>query len=340
MSRREVEERIEKADPEELARLAADDDPIVAKAARRRIHRLRSRGVPVPDAPVATPEREAEPDEPAPAGDSEAGEVPSIATSIDGTGARRVFLIRIPSMYEFDVSDTLGLTRSRPLQMPAENVPAFRERALGYPEVLAAEIPTAYARWLIEEAFALTRKTLHRLPSELAQVYPKLGPVTRRYERHPALDEIAPAKIEVEQALDLLERPCLAKWGPPPELGRKLASRYGSRTQKTVGGGLEVWFPPLVPTDDLRRQMDELADEYFTPDRRELYRRRLLELAYILLRADRGKEAAQVRALADLFPENGVLRRRMFRRWVRHGETDGGGFRGWLLRLLLRWGRS
>ena len=83
-------------------------------------------------------------------------ELLSLATSADGSGDRLVWLVRSgddgPNIFQADLHETSGLVEFDSMRLSLRRLRSMRRDLLALHEIPCAEIPTDYARWLIEEA--------------------------------------------------------------------------------------------------------------------------------------------------------------------------------------------
>jgi hypothetical protein len=193
----------------------------LAKAARRALHVLRTRGVSTPAPAPRTFQMRG------PYAEEEA--VPSLATTYDQLGERRVLFAQLGpdrstiEVHSATLSETHGLIG---YELTEATRKQWRGLVADAPETqLVWELPSAYARWLIEEAYLQTVAMGRAVPERFAEARLLLPP-TERPAEHPALaaappyDEL-PADARA-RSLALFELPPLGAWLPPEELSRKL----------------------------------------------------------------------------------------------------------------------
>ncbi|HJZ85852.1 MAG TPA: hypothetical protein VKN99_11810 [Polyangia bacterium] len=320
MTEDKIAELVARGDAEALARLAESADKAIAKAARRGLHHLRTRGVKVAAAPVAR-ERTRTP-EARPA----AAEVPCLASSIDGSGERAIWLARAEpgaggvSIYEAYVHEQNGLTGFRVSEATRKSFRQLVRELLGESKQFSvAEVPWRWARAEIEEAYRRNLSVGRAAPVDFLRVRPQLGKAEPLAE-HPAL-ELWPQAPEVprEAGLRLHELPECRPWVPDPIEIERVALKLG-----------EVDQSQLLVNDQQKAAaradvMARAVREYFADaGRRERMRRRLLDTAHLLALAGpaRAEDARAARAVADHFapgasPEDSPFAQRLFEKCFR-----------------------
>ncbi len=257
----------------------------VAKAARRAQYRLRSAGVatrsPVSRAPAAAPAEEATP------------QLPSLVSPPDGSGEMLLLVAQSIkgglSLYEVVLSDEVGLLAYRELEASRSAWRRTLREATGQP---LREISLEEARRLLSEALRCNLATHSPMPKgadgmlRRLQVVPATTPL-------PPLPSVEPgdATLALEGAR-LHEEPELRGWLPPEGELKLLAARVQ-----------EVQSSPLALSEAQRTvQLDErvraMAEAFFTPERSQLYARRLWLLADVFERTGRRHPAEVARAEA------------------------------------------
>ncbi|MEK6608567.1 MAG: hypothetical protein AABZ30_12980 [Myxococcota bacterium] len=282
-----IDELLMRGDADALARLAVDPSKDVAKQARRALHKLRSRGVAVPEPPAPPPRF-------APTPTRVETDAVALASAADGGGQRAVWLVRDQTIYEARISETAGLVELLFGEAGRRQVRTIRDKLLALADLLVADVPPDYARWLMEEAYERTLAARRAVPPGFARARPALGPAERRFQRHPALDAVELA-AELDDPAPFLDGPVVRTWAPEREALDRCALHLAEVDQSRI----------VVD----QRQRDEQraatlareADAYFTPERRALWGLRLLDVAYLLHARRRDAEARRARTIADLF---------------------------------------
>lgn len=277
---------VERSDAARLTRLAATGTKPMAKAAKRGLHLLRSRGVAVPPLPPPAAAKRTIAEE-------EAVPLASLATMIDSHGERAVWLA-VPGarggvdVFQAELSETRGLFGFSGAHLSRKEWRSRIELAVGDGEFPSARIPGAYARYLIEIGYERALAAGRSLPDEFARARLELGPAVRP-ERHPALELAPPLQRSVagERLASLHDRPEVLSWLPDkahlPALDIEVTQVLSSR---------------LVLDDRQRREqlvnaINRVAEQALDPAFRARLGARLLETAYlVVLRGDR--ETAQL----------------------------------------------
>lgn len=285
-----------------VASLAARPEKELAKEAKRQLHRLRLRGVAIPEAPPPAPALPPPPEPP-----------PTAYGSIfDGQGERAVWLPRnVPGrgleVAQAVCSDVRGLVELHLGLVGRKEWRAFVKGLLDRGAAMGvAELDWAEAHARIAAARALNETSGQRVPDGADQWLGQLGPSP------PLLDPVAalPAlDAEAERAAlaasaELHELPLLRGWLGEEAFLREVAGRLD-----------EVEKSPLAldaaqKAERLRTLVREAVDRYFTPERRDRLAGRLIEVAAWFARTglpDRSAQAAAAaRALAAGLPAGQV----------------------------------
>ena len=273
-----------------VAALAASDEKELAKEAKRQLHRLKLRGVAIPEppppAPAITP-----PPEPPPA---------AYGSTFDGRGERAVWLPRNVPGRGLEVgqavcSDARGLIELHLGLVGRKEWRAFvkglleRGAAMGVAELDWGE---AHAR--IAAARALNERTGQRVPDGADQWLGLLGAPPALADPAaalPALDADA-ERAALAASAALHDRPLLRSWlGDEPFL-REVAATLD-----------EVEKSPLAldaaqKSARLAEVVREAVERYFTPERRTLLASRLIEVAAWFTRSGQAESSAQAAAAA------------------------------------------
>jgi hypothetical protein len=258
----------------------------VAKAAKKALYRLRSRGVAVAEAPrpPAGPPRAAEP----------AGVLPALLTGLTGEGQRALMLGRylrgggIESAQAI-LSDELGV-----LELTLADITrgSFRRRIKETrDEGLAVEISQEEGAALLAEAAALNLRSRTPFPDELELALRHHGvqpPSTEPTVPAPEPDDVR----GVLEGHTLHETPELSQWLPPEEELRKVVRKVD-----------EIAASPLALSGAQREEQTlqavrAQARAFFTPAMRRLYGLRLWRMADFFERSGRAPVARVARAEA------------------------------------------
>jgi hypothetical protein len=258
----------------------------VAKAAKKALYRLRSRGIAVAEAPrpPAAPPRAAEPAE----------ALPALITSVTGEGQRALLLGRylrgggIESTQAV-LSDELGV-----LELTLVDITrgSYRRRVKETrDEGLAVEISQEEGAALLAEAAALNLRSRTPFPADLELAL-------RHHGVQPATAEPtvpAPEPEDVRGVLEghtLHETPEISQWLPPEEELRQVVRKVD-----------ELAASPLALSSTQREEQTlqavrALARAFFTPEMRRLYGLRLWRMADFFERGGRLPMAQVARAEA------------------------------------------
>ena len=310
----DIEELVARGDAEALAKLAEGSDKAVAKAARRGLHKLRSRGVkiaapqPVREQPSAKVETTAE--------------LPSLISSIDAAGERAVWLAKNDRdgvvVFEAYVHEQNGITQFRVTELARKQWRKLvRELSEPKPHFSVAEVPADYARAEIEAGYQRNQAAKRAAPVEYTRARPQLGKATPPAQ-HPALELWPQAQPVDRDALSRLhETPEIRAWMPEPaEIERTAIKLQEVETSQLL-------VSPQQKTAAAHDALSRAVREYFADaPRRERMRRRLLDSAYLMHQLGREEDARIARAAADGFtpeatPEESPFAQKLFEKCFR-----------------------
>jgi hypothetical protein len=273
-----------------VAALATREEKEVAKEAKRHLHRLKLRGVAVPEAAPAPPAL-TPPPEPPPA---------AYGSTCDGHGERAVWLPRnVPGrgleVAQAVCSDRRGLVELHLGLVGRKEWRAFvkglldRGGAMGVAELTWGE---GHAR--IAAARALNERSGQRVPEGCDHWLGQLGrapaPIDPAAALPPLDDEAERAALAASATLHDL--PLLRGWQGEESFLREVAATLD---------GLEKALPPLEPAQKTERGqvvVREAVERYVTPERRVLLAARLLEVAAWFAGAGQADQAARAGAAA------------------------------------------
>jgi hypothetical protein len=274
------------------------------RAIRKSLYRLRQRGISVEE----TEKRERE----VPGIRRRATSPEGFVSAIDYVGNRLVILAvpRIPRglyILQAVVSDVEGLVDFQRDEMTRKAFGAFlgdlRQRA-GLPVV---EIPAAYGRFLLEEAFVLAEKR-GKTPQDYAVAKRAIseiggevdGPLIYQFLGQ---DEIKGNDRLLADSKDLLTAEGFVNWFLEPKEVEPYVRAVKEAEESKIAvnpAQKEAWLQGIY-----QRALGEL----FPAERRLRYKRRLEETAYVLVKLDRSDKAKRCLAAAlDLEKEIGPLR--------------------------------
>lgn len=268
--------------PEALSRSGSKP---LAKAAKKALYRLRSKGVAVPEAlpPAPEPPRAAEPES-----------WPSLVTSITTEGKRGLILGRPLRGGGIEAAQVVFSEDLGVLELTLNEVTrgSYRRRIKEATEPrYAVEIPREEAAALLAEAAALNLRTRTPFPKELE-------PTLRHHGVRPATAEPTVPLPEPEDVKGVLEGHTLHEtmeieaWLPPEPEVRKVLQKVE-----------ELAASPLALSDAQREEqalqaVRAMARAFFTPEQRRRYGLRLWRMAAFFERTDRAPAARVARAEA------------------------------------------
>jgi hypothetical protein len=297
----EVERLAEAGEADALEALAEGaGDKAVRKAAGRALHRLATRGVKASHAPRLARQTAAE-GAPAP--------LPGYVSAVDAIGDRLVWLPRAEPGSATDVTLFVAVLRDAEEILRCESGGDLSRSglkreiaAMAKREIPLAEVPAAWARWLIEEAAAGHRRRGGTPPHPYGSARPGLGDPPPAPERHPAYEAAegleAPPEPErralARQADRLWEDALFAGWTPPQELLYQVAAAI-----------VEVDGSQLLVDEGQRQRarldvLERWGEKHFgAPGRRAIWARRLRDNAHLAALAGRRETARVALAAAD-----------------------------------------
>ena len=219
-----IELLLARGDSARLDRLGASPDKSLAKAARKALHVLRTRGV----APAVAPARVFRV-----AGPFAEPPLPSYASIVDGRGERIVWCVQqgdgALSIYQLELSETAGIIALTALDLGRK---AWRDQVAHMKRsdrALVGEIPEWHARCLIEQAYRTTRAAGRAVPEGFAGHHLSLqASLDELAAPHPLLaiagDCSRVGESEISALLDLPELGLLA---PPSDAVTALDAKVG-----------------------------------------------------------------------------------------------------------------
>ncbi|PTL77490.1 hypothetical protein [Vitiosangium sp. GDMCC 1.1324] len=271
--------------------LAGSRNKALAKAAKKALYRLRSRGVEVaePARPSAS-----EPSRPIPTGPEP---LPALLTSIDGTGERVVEIARPlrgggVEAAQFLYSDELGVTRIQVTELSrGEYRRVVKEATRPGPDA-AVEIPHVEALERLAAAVGLNLRTRTAFPQGLDTVLRHLGVQPRDVPV-----ELPPPEPEDErlahEAHKLHEEPELRGWLPPMAELERLAFKIDELESSPLA------LTPAQRNEELIQATHVQAHAFFaSQETRRLYAHRLWEMALHLERLGKEQPSRVARAEA------------------------------------------
>jgi hypothetical protein len=278
----------------------------VLKAIQKSLYRLKQKGISVED--TGEKERRTPAIRPLPTGHPE-----GFVSGIDYRGNRFVILVipRIPRglhAIQALVSDTEGFMDFHRDEVTRKAFQTFLGNLRERVTLPIVEIPPAYGRFLLEEAYALTEKREKTPPQDYLLAKKAISDIGNGIQ-HPLIyrlldqDEIKGNDRFLADSKDLLAKEDGINWMLEPEQVEPYAKAVKEAEQSQIALNptqKEEWLQGIY-----RRALGEL----FPAERRFLYKRRLEEMAYVLLKLDRNDEAKRCLAAAlDLEKEISSIR--------------------------------
>ena len=276
--------------------MAESEEKQVLKAIKRTLYKLRQKGVrwerkPIDEMPVFTPPKPAEPE--------------GYLSPIDFTGSRILVLARpVPQkglLVVFSIiSDLEGIQQLNASQFSKKEFKEFLASSLSSAEFPVIEAPGAYCLHLLKEAGALTQSLSKALPQGYHEVESEFNDVTWD-EPVPLIyqfikeDEIKELPHLVKDSVNLHAVMPFSTW----HLNEQEVEKYASQITETQQS--KIVLRPEQKEARFNAIYREALEELFPEDRRLLWKRRLEEMAYVLIKTGKGDEArAALSAAVDL----------------------------------------
>ena len=280
---------------EVLLKLAQGPNKPLAKESKRELQRLKQKGVQVQELlmqgeAVLRPLPESE--------------APSCyASSIDAYGERAVWWAG-PARQGVEVvqvvlSDLKGILAIDALALSRRSYREFVKRLPRTNVVTTAEIPKDHARQLIAEAESQGTRNGFAPPESYGQALRLLGPAPETPPRPPGdAVELGPDGELPHQLAGaaLFDDPLFMSWIPEEEALRAFAARV----DEIAVSQLYLDAPQRQQAFD--RAAEDAASAWFTPARRALYAKRLLEMAHVLAQIGRLDAARTALAVSRALP--------------------------------------
>lgn len=264
------------------------------KAIRRSLYRLRGKGIAYEEegAPKGEPILRPPKAEPATA----------FGSGLDALGERLLLLVlphpgRGMTVIQTGVSDTEGLVNFVADEMSRKGWKAFLQGLREEVPFPLVEMEPSYVAFLISRAYQLVLQKQSTPPQEYLHVKTEIDGVKKDYKEPPVYallraDEILNDGRWLTRSGDLLKSDSFATW----EIGKALVQPYIDLIQQAEESKL-VLNPAQKEARFQEIYLKALSD-LFGEERRELYRRRLEDMAEFLFRLGRQEEAQMSLAAA------------------------------------------
>jgi hypothetical protein len=279
---------------EVLLQLALGGNKALAKEAKRELQRLKQKGVRLPDLrmqgeAVLKPLPEAE--------------APSCyASSIDAYGERAVWWARAArqgvEVVQVVISDLKGILAADALALSRRSYREFVKRLPRTNVVTTAEISRDHARQLIADAESEGTRNGFAPPESYAGALRLLGQPPAEPPPPPgaALDLGADELAHQLAGAALFEDPLFMSWIPEEDALRSFALKVDEIAVS------QLYVDALQRQQAFDRASEAAALAYFTPPRRVLYSKRLLEMAHVLAQTGRIDAARTALAVSRALP--------------------------------------
>jgi len=281
---------------EVLVELATSPQRALAKEAKRELQKLKQRGVQVQEIrpqgePVLRPLPE--------------GEAPACyVSSVDAYGERAVWWTRPArqgvELVQIVLSDVKGILAADAMALSRRSWREFVKRLPRQGVVTSAEIPKDHARQLIADAEATGARNGFSPPRTYAEALQILGPAPATPLPAPGLSIEVPDELAHQLAgAALFEDPLFMAWIPEEDDLRRFALRVDEIATS------QLYIDARQRQQAFEHAADEGARSYFTPRRRALYAKRLVEMAHILAAEKRLDTARAALAVSRALEKEG-----------------------------------
>ncbi len=258
----------------------------LAKAAKKALYQLRSKGVAVPEKKPEAPSR------PEPQRD----EVPlSLVSAITGNGERALIVGRpirgrIETL-QLVIADEHGIVHLGMQEISRGQYRKLLKDAHRPDAPSAVEIPFSQARELVAEATGTNLRSKTPFPDGLELALHHLNVTSWEQPRQLPEPEADDQGLAARGA-SLHDEPEIAQWLPPIDALRQLALK----AQEIATSALYV--DENQRAQQLRHTVQTMAEGFFTEGMRQLYGRRLWHMADLFERSNRPEQARIARAEA------------------------------------------
>ncbi|WNG35455.1 hypothetical protein F0U61_18605 [Archangium violaceum] len=269
--------------------LAGSKNKALAKAAKKALYRLRSRGV-----AISEPVRPSEPSRPLLSGPEP---LPALLTSIDGTGERVIEIARPlrgggVEAIQFLYSDEHGVTRLQVTELNRGEYRRVVKQATHPGPDAAVEIPHAEALERLAAAVGLNLRTHTAFPQGLEAALRHLGVQPRNVPLGIPAPEPEDERL-ANEAHKLHEEPEMRGWLPPLAELERLAFKVNELESSPLA------LTPAQRNEEIIQATHTQAHAFFAaPEVRQLYASRLWEMALHFERLGKEHPAQVARAEA------------------------------------------
>lgn len=260
----------------------------LVKAAKKALYRLRSLGVAVPEQEMASA--------PAPAPSAPLDDLPSLLSSVSGSGEEAVIVPRALrggglEILQFVLSDEKGIVHLARSEVSRSAYRKQLKEIRGGATAPAIEVPLDQARRILSAASGRNLESGSDYPAESDEALRHLGVTPGKDEDAVSAPEPGDERLATEAA-QLHAEPEVQPWLPPEPQLRFLVAKSD-----------EIMHSPLQLTDaqkseQLVHQFRTAARSFFTPEVQHLYGRRLWRMANFFERTGRERQASIARAEA------------------------------------------
>jgi hypothetical protein len=243
----------------------------LAKAAKKALYQLRSRGVKPPEAP----RQEARPAEPE--------SLPTLVTVVSSSGQYGLLLTRVVrggvEMLQVIVSDEHGVQEMTRTEQSRGDLRRILQHGLknGY----GVEVSRQEGARLLAEAAALNIKTRLPFPEDLEAALRHHG--VRPQDPEPLPSPEPDDARRVQEGAQLHATPEIAEWTPPEAPTRELAEQVQALAGQALGAEERQ--------EQVRQRVRAAAKAWFTPEVRQRYARRLWRMAAFFDGTERALQA-------------------------------------------------
>lgn len=273
---------------QEALRVSASDDKPKAKASKKALYQLKSAGLSVPEAKA--------PQSDAPSVETKEEELRGILSPLIGNGERLLLVPRSIrggglEMIQAQYSDELGLVQLTVGELSRgqyrKQLKLMREgRGVG-----AMEISREEALKLLSHALWLNAQTGTPPPKDADSAVRHLGVAPAPFHQQLAAPQDGDATLAVD-GHTLHDEPEVQAWLPPEEE----LSRLGEKMEEITNN--KVLVDDAQRAEQLGRIFVQAAEAWFTKQRKQLYARRLWEMARYFDATKRARKAEIARAEA------------------------------------------